>query len=128
MAKLNDFFKKHLKGGRTIEGAFTTNKKLEEISKKKIVSFELFLTEPESNDSVNFSVPNKNKKFGLGIVRNKLLRKKVKLKTIHLKWIPEKMPPYEGFEVIITFETDTSGTFTLKILNYDRFAVWKKYL
>lgn len=109
-----------------ITGTFTTNKSEEEISGKKLVMFQLTLF--SEKEHIKFDIPNKNKEYGFGITRNKLLRIWAKPSVMFLRWTPEQMEPYEGFSVTLSFNTEKSGVFILHILHFSRYSAWKRNL
>jgi len=126
--KLNKFFEIHLVNG-CIEGTFTTSKPIpaiHQLNESKRIPFDVTLQ--KGNDRVTFIVPKHSKKWGQGILRKTLVQTEITVHEIFLRWVPEKEPMFEGFNVKLTPGSDNGGTFKLQVTNPQRFSIWKDQL
>ncbi len=126
--KLNKFLENHLVDG-CIEGTFTTSKPtsaIHQLNESKRIQFDITLQ--KDNDHVTFIVPKHSKKWGQGILRKTLVQTEMTASAMFLRWVPEKEPMFEGFNVKLIPTSDKGGIFTLQINNPQRFIVWKDQL
>lgn len=117
-----------------IEGSFMTSKPLELLAKDAKNPF-FFLVVEYASKKIAFRIPafdevQMYRESGDKTVPRKILRLKEIIpekRQIILDWTPAG-DQMSGFEVILTFplQGDREGSFSLKILNPERFTLWEK--